>query len=149
MSKVPEGFTSVTPTLMVNGAAEAIDLYDKALGAKELYRMNCPQSGKVLHACVQIGSSRVFLSDANVEKGCIATSSNFYLFVDDVDAAFQKAKQSGLTERSAPEDMFWGDRVSNLQDRFGNNWTLAQRVREVSPQELEEAVRKMSAKTAA
>jgi len=146
--KIPEGFSTITPTLIVDGAAKAIDLYTKALGAKEAYRMECPETKKVMHACLQIGSSKVFLGDTNPQCSS-PTSSSFYVYLDDVDSAFSKAKQGGLKEVSAVQDMFWGDRIGTVQDPFGNKWTLATHVRDVSPQEMEEAKKKMAAKAKA
>jgi len=149
VAPIPEGFSTVTPTLVCSDASKAIDLYTKALGAKEVYRMACPTSGKIMHACIQIGSSKIFLADASPEAGCgTPTASNFYVYINDVDATFSQAKQAGLKETSAPQDMFWGDRVGNVKDQFGNSWTLATHVRDVSPQEMEEAKKKFAAKAA-
>jgi PhnB protein len=145
---IPEDFATVTPTLIVNDAAKAIETYKKAFGASEEYRMNCPNSGKIMHACIKIGSSKVFLSDVNPQMGCAATTSSFYTYFSDVDAIFKQAKQAGLQEKSAPQDMFWGDRTGVVSDAFGNNWTIATHVRDVSPQEMEEARKKMAAKAA-
>lgn len=148
VSKIPQDFHTITPSLSVNGAAKAIDLYVQALGAKELYRMASPDSGKIMHACVQIGSSKIFLSDANPEKDCPATTSSFYLYIDDVDAAFKQAKQGGLQETFAVQDMFWGDRMGCVKDSFGNSWTLATHVRDVSPEEMEEGRKNFGKKAA-
>ena len=99
--------------------------------------MACPESGKIIHACLSIGSSKLFLSDANPEKGCAASTANFYVYIDDVDASFNKAKQAGLQEAwGGVQDMFWGDRTGCLKDSFGNNWTLATHVKDVSPEEM-------------
>lgn len=134
--KIPEGFSTLTPSLNVEGAAEAISLYTKAFGAQEVYRMECPESSKIMHACIQIGNSKVFLSDANPQ--CSAPSqSSFYVYLNDVDAAFTQAKQAGLSELCAVQDMFWGDRMGALKDKFGISWTLATHVRDVSPEEME------------
>jgi PhnB protein len=149
VQKIPEGFNSVTPTLVVNNAARAIELYGAAFGAKETYRMADPKTGKIMHACIQVGSSKVFLCDVNPDMGCAnPTSSNFYLYIEDVDTTFRQAVQAGLKEASPVQDMFWGDRVGSVKDPFGNSWTLATHVRDVSPQEMEEARKKMSAKAA-
>ncbi len=111
--KIPEGFATLTPTLNINGAAKAMALYDKAFGAKEEYRMECPDNGKIMHACMSIGSSKLFLADAMPEMGCgTPSNSTFYVYVDDVDAAFKQAKQAGLSEVMPPEDMFWGEIAS-------------------------------------
>jgi uncharacterized glyoxalase superfamily protein PhnB len=149
LSAIPEGFSTITPTLVVDGAAQAIDLYIKAFGAMETYRMASPITGKIMHACIQIGSSKLFLCDVMPEMGCAtASASSFYLYMNDVDATFRQAMQAGLTETSPVTDMFWGDRVGNVQDRFGNRWTIATHVRDVSPQEMEEARMKMATKAA-
>jgi uncharacterized glyoxalase superfamily protein PhnB len=148
MPAIPEGFATITPTLVVNGAEDAIALYTKAFGAKEVHRMNCPNTGKVMHACLQIGTSKLFISDAYPEKGCVASSGNFYLYLNDADSGFTQAKQAGMQEAQPLQDQFWGDRTGTLRDAFGNNWTLATHVRDVSPQELQDAVKKMASKAA-
>ena len=149
MSKIPEGFSTLTPTLTVNGAAKAIDLYKKAFGATEDYRMECPESGKIMHACLNIGNSKLFLADTNEKMGCgEPTSSTFYAYLPDVDAAFAQAKKAGLKELFAPADMFWGDRTGSVEDSFGVKWTLATHVRDVSPQELEEGRKNFGKKAA-
>ncbi len=144
MSKsIPESFHSVTPVLIVEGAAKAIDLYKKAFGAEEVYRMDCPSgSGKIMHACLRIGNSNVFMSDAAPEKGCgPASVSSFYIYLDDVDGAFKKAAKAGLSELMPVSDMFWGDRMGALEDAFGIRWTLATHMREVSPEEMQEGAK--------
>ena len=135
--KTPEGFATITPSLNLNGAAKAIELYSKAFGAQELYRMEFPgNTGKIMHACLMIGNSKIFLSDANPEMGCGPSSSNFYLYMDDVDMAFKQARAAGLDEMMAPADMFWGDRTGTVRDNFGNSWTLATHVRDVTSEEM-------------
>jgi PhnB protein len=142
---IPEGYTTITPTLTVNGAGEAIALYVKALGAKEEYRVSQPgDSNKIMHACLQIGTSKLFIADTSDTMGCSTpTHSTFYLYVDDVDASFAQAKNAGMTQKMAPEDMFWGDRTGGLSDKFGNNWTIATHVRDVSDDEMKQAMLKM------
>lgn len=139
MSAIPEGFATITPTLTLNGASEAIDLYTKALGAKELYRMATPDGAKIMHACLQIGTSKLFLSDTDPHMCATPSTSTFYLYMENVDEAFKRAKQAGMQEKFPVQDMFWGDRMGSLQDSFGINWTIATHVREVSPEEMEEA----------
>jgi uncharacterized glyoxalase superfamily protein PhnB len=149
LKKIPEGFHTVTPTLVVSGAAKAIDLYKKAFGAQELYRME-GEKGKIMHACIMIGNSKVFLCDAAPEMGCATPSaSSFYLYFDNVDSAFKTATGAGLNELSPVQDMFWGDRTGSLQDSFGNRWTLATHVRDVSKEEMEEGRKKFASKKAA
>ncbi len=148
-NKIPEGFATVTPTLIVNGASDAIALYTKALGAKELYRMPAPDgSGKIMHACIMIGNSKVFLADATPNCGAPA-QSYFYVYFDDVDASFTQAKKAGFEEKMAPQDMFWGDRMGSLADKFGMHWTLATHVRDVSDAEMKEGAKKMAQSKAA
>ncbi|MFY9286977.1 MAG: VOC family protein [Alphaproteobacteria bacterium] len=148
-SKIPEGFSTLTPGLSFDGtAAKAIDLYCKAFNAKELYRMNCPDTGRIMHACLEIGNSKIFLSDTSPKMECGPTTSTFYVYLDDVDAAYKQAVSAGLKEFSAPEDMFWGDRTGVVKDQFGNGWTLATHMRDVSPQEMEEGKKKFAAKAA-
>ncbi len=140
--KVPEGFHTITPSLNIEGAAKAIELYKKAFGATEDYRMETPD-GKVMHACLQIGDSKIFLADTMPEMGCgLPSSASFYLYLPDVDASFKQAKDAGLNEAWPVQDMFWGDRTGTLKDPFGNQWTLATHMREVSPEEMEEGRKK-------
>jgi len=149
VAKIPEGFNTLTPTLNLANATQAIELYTKAFGAKEIYRLACPTTGKIMHACLQIGSSKLFLADLNPDMGCATpTSSTFYVYLDDVDNSFQQATKAGLQETSPVQDMFWGDRTGSVKDRFGNMWTLATHVRDVSQQEIEEGRKKFSAKAA-
>ena len=147
MSKIPEGFSTLTPALNVDGAAKAIELYKKAFNANELYRMECPESGKIMHACLQIGDSKIFLADVNPACGG-PSASTFYVYLPDVDASFKQATSAGLSELFAPQDMFWGDRTGTVKDSFGNSWTLATHVRDVSPAEMEEGRKNFGKKAA-
>lgn len=135
---LPHTPQTLTASLTLDGAAKAIELYKKAFGAKEVYRMATPEGDKIMHACLTIGNSQLFLSDTNLKMGCPASTTNFYVYLPDVDAAFKQAKQAGLNELFAPQDMFWGDRTGTVRDNFGITWTLATHVRDVSPEEMEE-----------
>lgn len=151
MAYRPEGFHSVTPQIAVSDGAAAIDLYKRALGATELTRMTMPGGGKIMHACISVGDSRIFLTDENPQMGILAPKdgvggSRFYVYVENVDAVHKKALAAGMTERSAPMDMFWGDRTSVLADRFGHSWTLATHKREVSEAEMAKAMQAMMKK---
>lgn len=148
--KIPEGYSTITPALTLDGAAEAIGLYVKAFGAKEEYRVAQPDgSGKIMHACLQVGTSKLFLADVNDKMSCSTPSASaFYLYVEDVDAAFAQAKKAGMTEEMAPQDMFYGDRVGNVTDKFGISWTLATHVRDVSEDEMKKAMENMGSKAA-
>jgi PhnB protein len=139
MPAIPEGFTTLTPTLIVDGAAFAIELYTKAFGAQEVYRMEGNTPGKIMHSCIIIGNSKVFLADTDPNMCSQPSVSTFYVYLNDVDSAYAQATQAGMEGSYAPQDMFWGDRMGSVQDRFGINWTLATHIRDVSPDEMEEA----------
>jgi len=151
---IPEGYTTITPSLCLENAAEAIELYKKAFGAKEEGVMKSPDgSGKIMHAVLMIGNSKLFLADnfcASSEMQ--ASKSAFYLYVPDVDAAFKQAKAAGLSELMPVTDMFWGDRLGAAKDKFGVSWTLATHTREVSQDEMkkgaEEFAKQMKNKAA-
>jgi PhnB protein len=143
MKAIPEGYHTLTPNLILEGAAEAIKLYEKAFGAKTLEKMTCPDTGKIMHAGLQIGSSRLFLSDAGNSPMCEASHSAFYVYTENVDTLFKQAKQAGFAELDGVKDMFWGDRVGSLEDKYGNRWTLATHVRDVSKDEMDAAAKEM------
>jgi len=140
---VPDGYHTVTPYLTVANAAEAIEFYKRAFGAEETVRMNGPD-GSVGHAELQIGDSKVMLSDpfpqSSVQPPTTvgATTASVFLYVDDVDAAFQRAVDAGAKVEMALEDMFWGDRFGTVTDPFGHVWSMATHVEDVSPDEIEE-----------
>lgn len=146
MSKaIPQGFSTITPSLNIQGCKEAIELYKKAFGATEDYVMLYPESNKVMHASLNVGNSKLFLCDYMPGSGCAEPSaSSFYLYVEDVDSAFKKAKSAGLMEQWPVQDMFWGDRTGTLQDKWGNFWTIATFKREVSPEELKKGAQEFT-----
>lgn len=149
MAKRPEGFHTITPFLVVSDANGAIELYKSALKAEELGRLNAPDSGKVMHAAIRIGDSIVFMCDEMPQMGMLApkgvqAGSRFYVYVDDVDKSHSHAAKNGLSAKSAPEDMFWGDRTSVLTDPYGQTWTLATKQREVSMDEMKQAMKAMA-----
>lgn len=137
------------PTLAIKGADKAIEQYKKAFGAVEAYRMACPKTGAIMHACLKFGETEIFMCEENPQMGAIATQNqSFYLYVPNADEAMKQATKAGCKELKPAEDMFWGDRNGTVADSFGIKWTLATHVRDVSPQELEEAVKKMAGKAA-
>jgi PhnB protein len=138
---VPEGYHSVTPYLIVKGAAAAIEFYKKAFGATETFRMAAPD-GKVSHAEIQVGDSRIMLADEHPEVGAFAPgagrqSVSFLVYVDDVDVWFQRALAAGAKQVRPVVDQFYGDRSGLLTDPFGHTWSLATRKEELSADELE------------
>jgi len=138
---IPEGFHSITPGLTCKNAAEAIALYKKAFGAQERSRMAGPE-GRIMHAELQIGDSRLFLAD-EFPGMSVAPQSNalpsqaLYLYVNDVDATFKQAISAGCTEGMAVTDMFWGDRFGKVIDPYGHHWNLATHKEDVAPAEME------------
>ena len=135
---IPQGFNTITPSLNLTNAAEAIELYKKAFNAKEIATMKSPDgSGKIMHAVLEIGNSKIFLADQFCESSSMKPSnSSFYLYVPDVDAAFKQAKAAGISETMPVTDMFWGDRLGAVTDKFGISWTLATHNRDVSDDEM-------------
>jgi PhnB protein len=144
-----EAKPAVLPHLVVGDAAAAIDFYTKAFGAVEHGRVPGPD-GKLIHAALEINGSTVMLNDDFPEmsggKSMTPTSLGgspvtIHLVVTDVDNQFQKAIDAGATVVMPVEDQFWGDRYGVLQDPFGHQWSMGQPVREVSMEEIEEAVK--------
>lgn len=143
------GITCVIPTLTIKGADKAIEHYKKAFGAIEEHRLLCPVSGNVAHCGLKIGASAIFITEENRERGCIAgTNQTFYIYVPDADESMKKAIKAGLKETQKAEDMFWGDRMGTVTDPYGIKWSLVTHVRDVSPKEMEAAMKKMSNKAA-
>ena len=146
---IPDGYYSLTPYLVIKGAAEAIEFYKKAFGAVETVRMPGP-GGRIMHAEVKIGNTMLMLSDENAERGYLSpatrggATSSVMLYTDDVDATFKKALAAGAKQQTAPEDMFWGDRMGNLTDPFGHNWAIATHKEDVSPEEMQKRMAAMA-----
>jgi PhnB protein len=138
---IPDGYYSLTPYLVVKGAAEAIEFYKKAFGATENLRMPGP-GGRISHAEVTIGNSVLMLCDENPERDQLSpttiggSGSSVMLYTNDVDATFKQALAAGATEQMAPMDMFWGDRMGNLKDPFGHCWAIATHKEDVPPEEM-------------
>jgi PhnB protein len=139
---IPDGYGTVTPYLYIKGASRAIEFYNQALGATELYRLADP-GGKVGHAEIQIGTSRIMLADEFPEmnvrgpESLGGTSVSFLIYVDDVDSRFDHAVAAGATVLRPVKDQFYGDRSGTLQDPFGHSWTLATHKEDVSLEEIQ------------
>jgi uncharacterized glyoxalase superfamily protein PhnB len=136
---VPAGMHTVTPALTLMGAVDAIEFYKQAFGAEEVMRAPDPSGAKVWHAQLRIGDSLIFLNDAFPEHGAEPNRSKLWIYTDDVDAGFARATAAGAKVKMAPADMFWGDRVCALEDGWGNDWMIATKVRELSPEEMQAA----------
>ncbi len=138
---IPEGMRSLTPHLVCRGAVQAIEFYERAFGAIELFRMPGPD-GKLIHACVRIGDSQLFLFDEMPERGALSplalksTPVTIHLQVEDAETAFARAVQAGATVTMPLADMFWGDRYGRLTDPFGHSWAIATHMRDVSREEM-------------
>ena len=141
---IPDGFHTVTPYLVVKGADKAIDFYTKAFGAEELSRSSCEESGLVMNAKLRIGNSIIMLNDEFPEHGCLGPSGenkpavSMHIYVEDVDAFFNKAVKAGAEPTMPVSDAFWGDRFGQLKDPFGHSWSVATHVEDLTPDEIKE-----------
>ena len=138
---VPDGYHTVTPYLIIDGAAQAIDYYRIAFGASELLRMPDPQ-GRIAHAEIRIGDSVIMLADAHPAMGYRGpralggSSVSILLYLPDVDAVFQRAIDAGGKPLRPVADQFYGDRMGTLEDPFGHVWTIGTHIEDVSPEEM-------------
>jgi PhnB protein len=142
MSKVkavPEGLHTVTAALAVDGASEAIEFYKKAFGAEEVMRAPDPSGKKIWHAQIRIGDSQVFVNDVFPEMGGSANITRLWIYVENVDSLFKRATDAGATVKWPLNDMFWGDRIGCVVDKWGNEWSLAQHVKDQTPEEMKKA----------
>ena len=139
---IPDGYHTATPYLIANGAARAIKFYEEAFGATELFRLADP-SGKVGHAEISIGDSRIMLADEYPEMGFRSPQSlggspvGIHLYVEDVDSMTGRAVAAGAKVLREVQDQFYGDRSGTLVDPFGHVWTIATHKKDVSPEEIE------------
>ena len=147
---IPEGMHSVTPHLICAGAADAIEFYKQAFGAIEEARLPGP-NGKLMHAMIRIGDSPVMLVDEMPEwcamgpKALKGSSVTIHLYVEDADAVFARAVKAGAKIVMPIDDAFWGDRYGKVEDPFGHHWSIGTHQREVSIEEAQQAMQKMSA----
>jgi PhnB protein len=145
---IPEGFHSITPHLVVNDAAGAIEFYKKAFGAQEIHRMPMPSGDKLMHAMIRIGDSFIMMADEFPDMKCVGPKSlggspvTLHLYVNDVDAAFKRAVDAGCTVSMPLDDMFWGDRYGKVVDPYGHHWSLAMHIKDQSEKEMAEAAAK-------
>jgi PhnB protein len=144
---VPEGMHTVTPHLTCAGAADAIDFYKRAFNAQEMARLKGPD-GKLMHGMIRIGDSTVMLVDEYPDYGSFGPKSlkgspvTIHLYVEDVDAFVRRAVDAGAKVTMPLADMFWGDRYCRLDDPFGHHWSVATHIRDATPEEMQEAMRK-------
>ena len=138
---IPEGFHTVTPSLVLRDAAKAIEFYKKALGATEVYRLTAP-GGKIAHAEIRIGRAVIMLADEYPEMGHHSPKSlggtpvKIHLYVEDADAVVSQAYDAGAKILRPVNDEFYGDRNGSFEDPFGHVWFIATRKENLSPEEI-------------
>jgi uncharacterized glyoxalase superfamily protein PhnB len=142
--------STITPHLVCEGAADAIEFYKKAFDAVEIMRLP-GEGGRVMHAELKIGDSTIMLADdfpdydgGKGPKALNGSPVTLHLYSPDVDAAFRQAVDAGATVRMEVADMFWGDRYGQVTDPFGHHWSIATHLRDVSPEEMEAAMKQMA-----
>lgn len=148
---IPDGYQSVTPYLIIKGAADALDFYQKAFGAEE--RMRLDSKGMIMHAEIRIGDSVVMLADEFPDMGYVGpqaiggTPVSLMIYVKDVDQVFSRAIAAGAKEKRPVNNEFYGDRVGTLVDPYGHVWSIATHVEDVSADEMDRRFRDMTKKS--
>lgn len=138
---IPEGYHTLTPYLVVKGAADALEFYKNAFTATETFRLNAP-NGKIAHAEFKIGDSIFMLADENPQctdhspETLGGSPVKLFLYVTDVDSTFANALKAGAKETMLPTNQFWGDRMGAVTDPFGHLWLIATHIEDVNPNEL-------------
>jgi PhnB protein len=151
---IPAGFHTITPHLVVFDAKAALDFYQRAFGASVLGAMPSEDGKRIMHACLQIGDSKLMLCDEFREFGQTAPTTlggspvSIHLYVEDADAFFERAVLAGATIIMPVNDTFWGDRYGKVSDPFGHHWAIATCVREVSCEEMSKASKACSSANA-
>lgn len=146
---IPDGYHTLTPYLVVKGAREAIAFYQKALGATELFSMPGP-GGAVMHAELQVGTSRLMLAEENPQMGTKSPKTlggsavSVFIYTEDVDADIRRAEAAGATVTMPATDQFWGDRFGAFEDPFGHQWSVATHKEDVSPEEMASRMKAMA-----
>ena len=150
VKSVPDGYHTVTPYLIINGAAQALEFYKRAFGAAETVRMPDPK-GRIAHAEMKIGDSMIMLADEHHEMGhrgprtLGGTSVSILLYVPDVDTVFDRAIKAGAKSQRPVADQFYGDRMGTLEDPFGHVWTIGTHIEDVSAEEMKRRMAAMHA----
>jgi uncharacterized glyoxalase superfamily protein PhnB len=141
---IPDGFHSITPSIVVSNAREAIDFYKKAFNANEIYSFPTPD-GKILHAMIQIGDSFVMMSDEFPAMGLKSPSTiggtavTLHLYVEDADNIYKQAVDAGAVTTMPIMDAFWGDRFGTVMDPYGHSWAIATHKIDMTPEGLRKA----------
>lgn len=145
VNPIPEGMHTLTPNLVIRDCAKAIEFYKRALGAKEIARMNAPDGKSIWHAELRIGDSVFFMNDEMPGMGRSAPNASnpvpvtMWLYVKDCDAAFRQATAAGAKATMEPSDMFWGDRCASVADPFGYLWSFATHQKDLTAEEMRRA----------
>ncbi len=152
---IPDGHDGFIPHLICDGCAAAIEFYKNAFGATELCRMSMPGDPRIMHAQIEIDGRVIYLGDDFPEfcadskpsspKALGGTPVTIHRYVTDCDAAIKRATDAGATTIMPPTDMFWGDRYGMVTDPFGHKWAFATHLKDLSPEEMEQAARQMFA----
>jgi PhnB protein len=148
VKSIPDGYSTVTPYLIVRDGARALDFYKRAFGATELYRLAAPD-GKVLHAEMQVGNSRIMMAEEIPQMGARSpqalggTPVTILLYGEGVDARVQQATAAGAKVVRPLQDQFYGDRSATLEDPFGHVWTIATHIEDVPPTEIQKRAEAM------
>jgi PhnB protein len=145
---IPEGYHSITPQITCRDAAKAIDFYKNVFGAVELSRMPDP-SGKIMHAELKIGDSRLMLNDeipgmAVAPAPATIHSHSLFIYTENVDSVYNRAVKAGGRPDMQPSDMFWGDRYGTFTDPFGHQWGVATHIEDVAPAEMQRRFEEMT-----
>jgi uncharacterized glyoxalase superfamily protein PhnB len=139
---IPQGYHTVTPALTVRNGADAIEFYKRAFGVEEVMRVHGPDGKRLMHAEIRVGDSRIMLGEEWPDTRCLAPSSvgaatgSLYLYVPNVDAAFERAVSAGAKAVMPVTDMFWGDRFGQVEDPSGHRWGLATHMEDPSPEQM-------------
>lgn len=143
VNPIPKGFEGATPYLCCKDAAKMLDFYKEAFGATELYRLPMPD-GRVGHAEIKIGGAVLMLADEFPDWGSRSplsvggTSTTALIYVEDVDAFVEKAAKAGAKVLMPPQDMFYGDRTSKIEDPSGHYWMFSSRIEDLTPEQINE-----------
>lgn len=138
---IPDGYHTLTPYLVVRGAQAAVEFLKKAFGAEMAFEPLQRPDGKILHAEIKIGDSRVMIAEESAQHQ--AMTSMLYVYVPDVDATYQRALAAGGTSVAEPKNQFFGDRTGSIRDPSGNRWEISTRKEDLSPAELQSRADKM------
>jgi len=147
---IPDGERTLTPHLVIRGAAEAMSFYEKAFGARTVCKMTCPQTGSIMHGELAFGDSKLYVCEEFPQMGGTSpvalggTPVTLHLYVEDTDAAFERAVAAGAEVAMPPADMFWGDRFAKVTDPFGHQWTIATHKEDVSSAEMDRRLRELA-----